>query len=73
MQSHAVVGPLLKKEYIEAINSFEVWKAFPDYKANPFGFACDPEVWHSWCLDDSRRLLSSVLARSPALRAIDQL
>ena len=44
-----MVGPLLKKQYIEAINGFQVWKAFPDYDMGAFGFSIDPcdpmRVW----------------------------
>ena len=44
-----MVGPLLKKQYIEAINGFQVWKAFPDYDMGAFGFSVDPcdpmRVW----------------------------
>ena len=34
----AVVGPLMKKQYLEAVNGFQVWKAFPDYDTGAFGF-----------------------------------
>ena len=46
---HAVVGPLLKKEFVGALNSFKTWEAFPDVKSNAFGFDTDPDdpmrVW----------------------------
>jgi len=44
-----IVGPLNKKDYIGTMESFGIWKAFPDIKANSWGYSIDPEdpnrVW----------------------------
>jgi hypothetical protein len=44
-----VVGPLNKKDYLFTLGSFKIYEAFPDIKANAWGFSIDPEnpnkVW----------------------------
>jgi hypothetical protein len=44
-----VIGPLNKKDYLFTMGSFNLFEAFPDLKANAWGFSIDPEnpnkVW----------------------------
>jgi hypothetical protein len=45
-----VIGPLNKKDYLFTMGSLKVFEAFPDLKANAWGFSIDPEnpnkVWY---------------------------
>uniref|UniRef100_A0A0G4IDW9 DUF1990 domain-containing protein n=1 Tax=Chromera velia CCMP2878 TaxID=1169474 RepID=A0A0G4IDW9_9ALVE len=44
-----VIGPLTKTDYLSTMETFKVYKAFPDISANTFGFTVDPKndrrVW----------------------------
>lgn len=44
-----VVGPLNKADYLSTMDTFKVYKAFPDISPNAFGFTADPmeprRVW----------------------------
>ena len=44
-----VIGPLNKADYLSTMDTFKVYKAFPDISPNAFGFALDPlderRVW----------------------------
>lgn len=44
-----VIGPLNKKDYLSTMDTFKVYRAFPDISPNAFGFAIDPmeerRVW----------------------------
>ena len=44
-----VIGPLNKQDYLSTMDTFKVYKAFPDISPNAFGFAVDPidarRVW----------------------------
>ena len=44
-----VIGPLNKPDYLSTMDTFKVYKAFPDILPNAFGFAVDPmepqRVW----------------------------
>eukprot|EP00965_Chrysotila_dentata_P188144 6172563-Pleurochrysis_carterae.AAC.1 len=37
------VGPLTKEDYLIAMDTFKMYRAFPDIKPNPWGFTADPE------------------------------
>lgn len=37
-----VIGPLNKSDYIEVLNYFKIYQAFPDIRPNPYGFVVDP-------------------------------
>jgi hypothetical protein len=37
-----IIGPLNKNDYIEVLEYFQVYKAFPDIKPNTYGFIVDP-------------------------------
>mmetsp|Transcript_24411 Transcript_24411/g.43732 ORF Transcript_24411/g.43732 Transcript_24411/m.43732 type:complete len:261 (+) Transcript_24411:77-859(+) len=43
------IGPLNKKDYLETMDGFGIYKAFPDINPNVFGFSIDPlnpnKVW----------------------------
>jgi hypothetical protein len=44
-----VVGPLNKKDYLETMETFKIYEAFPDISPNAWGFSVDPvndrKVW----------------------------
>lgn len=44
-----VIGPFCKRDYIEVLEHFRMYKAFDDFSPNTFGFTVDPEdqlrVW----------------------------
>lgn len=44
-----VVGPLNKKDYLETMETFKIYEAFPDISPNAWGFSIDPvndrKVW----------------------------
>merc|ERR1711871_1309679 len=44
-----VIGPLNKADYLSTMDTFKVYRAFPDISPNAFGFAVDPaeerRVW----------------------------
>ena len=44
-----VIGPLNKADYLSTMDTFKVYRAFPDISPNAFGFSLDPEddrrVW----------------------------
>jgi len=43
------IGPLNKKDYLETMDAFKIYEAFPDINPNTWGFSIDPEnsnrVW----------------------------
>lgn len=41
-----VIGPLNKRDYIDVLDYFSVYRAFPDIEANCFGFSVDPDDPH---------------------------
>lgn len=43
------IGPLNKKDYLDTMDAFSIWKAFPDISPNAWGYSIDPKdpnrVW----------------------------
>eukprot|EP00873_Tetraselmis_striata_P004054 jgi/Tetstr1/424318/TSEL_014885.t1 len=44
-----VVGPLAKKDYLDTMDAFKIYKSFPDIQSNSWGYSVDPQepnrVW----------------------------